>query len=106
MRSASGQYRLDAASAEFFGSRVLKLIVRDSSVIGRFGRIGSIQGSFTGFVAQALWHDCYRKGWMTMIFTADYTSAVCRYGVDHGPQIGQSALTRAVRKRRAPQKQA
>lgn len=101
MRSVSGKYRMDAASAEFFGSRTICLIGRGSEILGRFGRTGTIRGSLAGYVADAVWHDFHREGWMTLTFDAGFTSCYCRYGIDRKTVLGRFTLSRILRKRAA-----
>jgi hypothetical protein len=97
----NGKYRLDEPAAAFFGGSTMHVVVRDHDVAGRFGRHGSVHGVLTGHVADATWHDLEREGWMRLDFTEDYRSCVCRFGLRGSNVIGESVLTKIVRRNAA-----
>ena len=101
MRTASGQYRLDADSATFFGCQNVRLIARGSLVIGRFGRNGVISGSLTGLHANAVWHDAARKGWINFSFDADLGAGDFEYGLQGQAAIRTGKLRRLSRAARS-----
>ncbi len=80
VRTATGTYRLDPISAAFFDATVIRFIHRDGSVIGRFGRHGSIRGSMTDGVLSASWKDQVRDGWMKLAFDGSYRLFEGEYG--------------------------
>ena len=101
MRTASGKYRIDAGSSDFFRTTTIRIISRGQSIIGRFGRTGTLRGSFTESVADIVWHDASREGWMECIFAADCKSGTCEYGLRDGPSLGRLTLTKISRSRAA-----
>lgn len=100
MANASGKYRSENPSA-FLGNSIIHLIVRDSTVLGRFGRVGVIRGSVTGLAVDARWRDNARNGWMKLTFTPDFRSCTCDYGIDEGPALGHSLLSKVSRSTRS-----
>jgi hypothetical protein len=90
---------LDAVAAQFFGSESLSLIARGTSIIGRFGRTGSIRGTLAGYAGDAVWRDVERQGQMSLTFSDDYSSCVCEYGMRGGPALGRVTMTRVCRTR-------
>lgn len=80
MRSATGKYRLEGDSAEFFSAKTISLIARGSLIIGRFGKTGGIRGTLMDHFAEAAWRDAKRNGWITFWFAPDFGSCRCEYG--------------------------
>ena len=99
MAGASGRYRLEGASADFFGSRIFRLIDRGTTVIGRFGRSGVIQGQPTDDAFEGEWTDRHRRGWLKLRFDPSFRFGECEYGT-YGPgevSRGRVSLSKIVR---------
>lgn len=97
----TGNYSMGASASEFFMSKTMRLIARDTRIFGRFGRRGSIRGTITRYVAHVTWRDLHREGWMMLVFATDFGSGLCRYGLLEGQVLGESTLTRIIRRHRA-----
>jgi hypothetical protein len=80
MRSATGTYSLDPATAQFFNSQNLRLISRGTQAIGKLGRQFALRGSFDGRVLHAVWKGPEASGWMLLKFEPDFTSFDGTYG--------------------------
>jgi hypothetical protein len=80
MRSATGTYSLDPATAHFFGAQNLRLISRGTQAIGKLGRQFAVRGSFDGRVLHAVWKSPEASGWMLLNFEADFTAFDGAYG--------------------------
>jgi hypothetical protein len=80
MRSATGTYSLDPATAHFFRAQNLRLISRGARAIGKLGRQFALRGSFDGRVLHAVWNSAEGSGWMLLNFVADCTAFDGAYG--------------------------
>ena len=102
MRSVSGKYQLeDASAAGFFGTYTISLILRETKVTGRFGRGGFIQGTLSGQELSALWHDRTRKGWLRVRFAGGVRCGELEYGLESSQEVlGRSAFTKRLRSSR------
>jgi hypothetical protein len=87
MRAPTGSYRLDSASALFFGAPKLRLNPCDRSefnVTGRFGRHGTIKGELSQLRLRATWAERQRSGWMSVTFDETYQTFEGTYGIQSG----------------------
>jgi hypothetical protein len=99
VRKATGAYRLDASSAEFFRAIRLRLVCRGRVVHGRYGRTASVNGVLNGSILQGVWHDDERQGWLRVLFTEGFRSFEGRYGVGETSQPISGALDSRVSER-------
>ncbi len=84
-RSATGSFRLDEASAAFFQARRLRMIQRGSTIRGRLGRYGVVEGVIAAKEVRATWHDSGQAGWLALTFDPDFTRFEGEYGVGEWP---------------------
>lgn len=77
----------------------MRIIERESSVIGRFGREGVIHGSVSGHVLDAEWRDRTRQGWLKLAFDPSYKRCECEYGTETNGKtvLGHAVLTKIER---------
>jgi|SRR5271165_121670 len=85
MRCGTGTYRLDAASAEFFRARRFRLIHREGTIFGRYGRHGNVRGEISGHRMRAKWVEAGRSGWMSLEFDPRFAGFEGEYGLDGAP---------------------
>lgn len=97
MPTASGKYRFETDSPEFFGSGTIHVIARGQSVIGRFGRVGVMRGSIEGRILKAEWTEGERRGWISLEFAPDYKSCICTYGMAGGPALQTARMLKVSR---------
>lgn len=98
MRTASGHYRIDPPASGFFTASVLRLLVREAAVRGRFGRNGFLWGHLSGTHLEGRWSDSDNNGWIAMDFDGDYKNAEIRYGVEAENAAGAAWLHKIVRR--------
>ncbi|HTZ54149.1 MAG TPA: hypothetical protein VMB20_03735 [Candidatus Acidoferrum sp.] len=74
MANATAAYRLNPEMQEVLGTRLIRIIVREQTVIGHFGRYGYISGSLTGHDLDATLRDKRHEGHLTVTFDDGFTS--------------------------------
>jgi hypothetical protein len=84
-RSATGSFRLDEGAAIFFNARRLRMIQTGSTIRGRLGRYGIVEGTIESKQLRATWHETDRRGWLTLKFDPEFTHFEGEYGVGEWP---------------------
>ena len=84
-------YRLDPASASFFRTSRLRLLARNQYVVGRLGRYGTVSGKISDRFLSAVWHDVRgdRRGWLAVVFSAQYGSFEGSYAQEPAGSVCQ-----------------
>lgn len=101
MANATAAYRLNPEMQEVLGTRLIRIIVRDATVIGHFGRYGYISGSLTGRDLEATLRDKRHEGHLAVTFDASFTSFNGRYAsaADDQPHSRACTGTRVTRRK-------
>jgi len=91
MWTATGTYRLDSDSRIFFDAVILRLIQRNSRVLGRYGRRGIVEGEICDAELRGIWRDAQRHGWIKLRFDPIDGRFNGEYGLDTDgtPAIGR-----------------
>ncbi len=99
----TGQYRFDPEADRFFGARTVHFRQIENSVLGRFGRRGTLKGSIDGRVLRAQWKYDEGAGWLVLTFDEKFSGFQGEYGTGEapaeGPAAGKISAKRDVRKR-------
>lgn len=74
MTNATAAYRLNPEMQEVLGTRLIRIIVREQTVIGHFGRYGYISGLLNGHDLDAKLRDKRHEGHLTVTFDDGFTS--------------------------------
>ncbi len=101
MANATAAYRLNPEMQDVLGTRLIRIIVRDQTVIGHFGRYGHISGSLTGRDLEATLRDKRHEGHLTVTFDDSFTSFNGQYAivVDDPPHTRTCMGTRVTRRK-------
>lgn len=101
MATATAAYRLNPEMQDVLGTRLIRIIVREQTVIGHFGRYGYISGSLQGRDLQAVLRDKRREGQLTVTFDETFTSFNGRYAsaADDRPGSRLCSGTRVTRRK-------
>ncbi|MGB6984413.1 MAG: hypothetical protein WBD74_00410 [Candidatus Aquilonibacter sp.] len=104
MANATAAYRLNPEMQEVLGTCLIRIIVRDQTVIGHFGRYGYISGSLTGRDLDATLRDKRHEGHLTVTFDDSFMSFNGRYeiAVDDPPHYRACTGTRVTRRNKTP----
>lgn len=101
MTNATAAYRLNPEMQEVLGTRLIRIIVRDQTVIGHFGRYGYISGSLNGRNLEATLRDKRHEGHLTVTFDDSFTSFNGQYASEtHIAPGGQRCTGTRVTRRR------
>lgn len=74
MANATAAYRLNPEMHEVLGTRLIRIIARDETVIGHYGRYGYISGSLKGRKLEATLRDKQHEGQLIVTFDDGFTS--------------------------------
>jgi hypothetical protein len=99
--NATAAYRLNPEMQEVLGTRLIRIIVREQTVIGHFGRYGYISGSLNGHDLDATLRDKRHEGHLSVTFDDGFTSFNGRYAsgaADHKGGVHCSG-TRVTRRK-------
>jgi hypothetical protein len=100
--NATAAYRLNPEMQEVLGTRLIRIIVRDRTVIGHFGRYGYISGSLDGRTLDATLRDKRREGHLTVTFDDSFTSFNGQYASETHDASGAVLCTGTRVTRRRP----
>ncbi len=105
MATATGSFRLDPASARFFGAMRFHFVVREGvTIVGRYGRHGSVTASLSDRRAIGVWREVSREGWFTIGFDERFECFEGEYGIGiapAGPESGRPIAGARPRRARA-----
>ncbi len=101
MANATAAYRLNPEMQEVLGTCLIRIIVREQTVIGHFGRYGYISGSLNGHDLHATLRDKRHEGHLTVTFDDGFTSFDGHYAraADDRPVRRQCSGTRVTRRK-------
>jgi len=78
--TATATYALDRDARAFFATKAFRFVHRHESIVGKFGRYGSIKGTMNDRLLIATWRDETRRGWLTLAFSRSFRSFRGNYG--------------------------
>jgi hypothetical protein len=100
--NATAAYRLNPEMQEVLGTRLIRIIVRQQTVIGHFGRYGYISGSLNGHDLDATLRDKRHEGHLTVTFDDGFTSFNGRYASSSDEKAGSQVCSGTRVTRRKP----
>jgi hypothetical protein len=101
LASATAVYRLNPEMHEMLGTRLIRIIARDDTVIGHYGRYGYISGSLRGRELDATLRDKRHEGHLIVTFDDDFMSFNGHYSPGgEAPQRDQQCSGTRVTRRK------